>query len=178
MRAHVPPEEPVEALVEDVAEVLAQMSDDVLFRPRRASERDRERGDPLGVDTAGDLDPIPRGTLGVLRGDRERVEVARAHQMQRPAHEPRADHRMALDRRPEPLARESGEARPERDIWRGRPLRLERGDPLDRVDDVEPGAPQQQLAREGRAIQPAKREDRQAAVPRHARTPCVRASGA
>ena len=80
--------------------------------------------------------------------------------MKRAAHETRADHLAAFDRRPELLAAEVFEARPERDVWRGRPLRLQRREPFDRRDDADAGALEKQLSREHRAVQLPKGQDR------------------
>ena len=48
---------------------------------------------------------------------------------------------------------EAGDPVPERDVRRGRLLRLQRDDPADRLDDIERLAPQQQLAGEGGAVE-------------------------
>ena len=177
VRADEPPHQPGVLLIEDFAEPLAQMRDHVFLRARRTGERHREARDPLRLDPVRHLEPVPRAALQILGRDCIRVEIAGAHQMQRPAHEPRADDGVSLDRRPEPLALEAVKTRPERDVRRGRPLRLQRGEPPDGGDDVERCPLEEHLAREGRAVELAEAEDRRVDRTRHARTPWVGASG-
>ena len=143
-------------------------------------ERDRELGDGLRIDALPDLKSVPRPTLEILRRDRVRVEVARADEMQRAPHQARAYHgALLLDRVPETRSIEVLEPRPERDVWRGRPLRLERGEALDRGDDRHRLALQKHLARERRAIQLPQRENGRIgrSARAHAFTPCVFDSG-
>src|SRR5207249_4864571 len=135
------------------AEFSAEVREDLLFRARGARERDRNRGDALWVRAASDLEAIPRSPLQVLRGDRVGVEVARAHKVERPAHEPRADNLAPLDRGPEPLALEVGETRPERHVRQRGPLRLQRAEPLDRGTNADPRALQEHLTRERGAVE-------------------------
>ena len=103
VRADVAPEQPCEPFVEDIPHALPQVCDDGLLRLRRPRERDRERGHSLGVGAARDLYPIPRAALEILSGDRVRVEISRAHQVQGAAHEPSSNDRVPFERRPEPL---------------------------------------------------------------------------
>ena len=110
MRAHEAPDEPLVWTAEG-PEPLGQVRHDVLAGPRLARVGDRELRDLRGIDAGSDLQPIPRASLEILRRDRIRVEVARAHQMQRAAHEARADHGvLLLDRVPQALALEVLEA--------------------------------------------------------------------
>ena len=156
------------------------MRDDVLFQSRLSRERDRERRDGLRIHTTADLQPVPRASLEILCRDRVRVEVASAHQMQRAAHEARAyDGVLLLDRGPETLALESLEPRPERDVRRRRPLRLQRREALDRGHDRDGCSLEEHLARERGAIQLAQREHRSVhrRARAHAFTPCVFESG-
>src|SRR5260370_5205303 len=64
-----------------------------------------------------------------------------------------------LDRAPEALALEVPQARPERDVRRRRPLRLQRGQALDRGDDRKRFSLEQQLTRKRGAIELAHAED-------------------
>ncbi len=57
-------------------------------------------------------------------------------------------------------ARKPIEARPQPDVRRRRPLRLQACDPLDRLCHREPVAPEEELARERRAVELAQRERR------------------
>ena len=86
------------------------MRDDLFLRARRSREADRERGDLLRFDPFGDLQTIPSAALQVLSGDRVWKEVMGRDEVKGSAHEPRADHPVALDRRPELFAPEIGDA--------------------------------------------------------------------
>ena len=138
MRAHEPPDEPVERTAQRSTDALADVLQHFLFRTRFARKSDRERRDLLRIHTSTHLKTIPGATLEILRRDRVGVEVASGDEMKRAAHETRADHLAAFYRRPELLAAEVFEARPERDVWRGGPLRLQRREPLDRRDNADP----------------------------------------
>ena len=152
------------------------MRDHVLARARVSRERDRELRDRIGLDALCDLDAVPRAALEVLRCDGVGVEIASAHQVQRASHQPRADHAVALDRSPKTLPREVSESRPQRVVRRRRPLRLKRGQALDRGDDAQLCALEEELSREHRAIELAERERLLRGDP-HTRTPWIRDSG-
>ena len=79
--------------------------------------------------------------------------VPRGDVVERRAHHRRAHDLTTLDGAHEQLAPEPLEARPQRDVRGRRPLRLERADALDRAWDGEPGATEQELAGEERAVQ-------------------------
>ena len=73
-------------------------------------------------------------------------------------------------------------SRPERDVGRRRPLRLQRGEPFDRWNDRDLLAREEHLAREHRAIQLAQSEDARRdgwspSASAHAFTPWVALSG-
>jgi hypothetical protein len=179
VRADEAPDEPPVRATEG-AKALVQVRDDVLFHPRLSRERGRKLRDRLRVHAATDLEPVPGAALQILGGDRVREEVARAHEMQRAAHETRSNHRVVLlYRPPESLALEALKARPEREIRRRCPLRLQCRETLDRGHDRERFPFQQELSGQRRAIQLAQRQDgrvhRRARA--HAFTPCVFDSG-
>ena len=138
MGAHEPPDEPIEWAAERPADALLDVRQDFLFRTRFAGERDRERRDLGRVHASADLETIPRAALEILCRDRVRVEVTGRNEMERAAHESRADHLVAFDGRPELLAPEAFQPRPERDVWRRRPLCLEGREALDRPNDADP----------------------------------------
>src|SRR2546423_4582142 len=110
MSADEPPDEPVEWAAKRPADALPDVLEHVFLRTRGAREADRERGDLLGIHAAPDLQAIPCATLEALRRDRVRVEVPCRDQVQSATHQPRADHLVLLDRRPELLATEVRQA--------------------------------------------------------------------
>ena len=108
--AHEPPHEPAEGAAEGSADARLYVLEDLLLRTRLARERDRERSDLLRIHPIADLETIPRAALKVLRRDRVGVEVSGRDQVQRAAHQPRADDVMPFDRRPELFATEVHQA--------------------------------------------------------------------
>src|SRR5438128_7464166 len=120
MGAHEAPDEPVEGTAERSSEPLPDVFEHILLWTGRAGEGDRQCGHLLRVHAPADLQAIPRATLEVLRRDRVGIEVPGRDEMKRAPHESRADHVVPLDRRPELLASEARQARPECDVWRGR----------------------------------------------------------
>jgi hypothetical protein len=87
--------------------------------------------------------------------------VARAHKVQRRAHQRDANRRTILDQRREVVRLEPGDAGPQRDVRRFRDLRLDADEMLDRVEDPDPDALLQRLALEQRAIESSGSEDGQ-----------------
>jgi len=85
--------------------------------------------------------------------------VARGEQVERPSHHRRL-HDLSLAERPlERLAPETGHTRPETDVGRGRPLRLEAGEALDGGNHPDLASLEQELPRERRAVQLAQRQN-------------------
>jgi hypothetical protein len=82
------------------------------------------------------------------------VVVGRDH-VHRHARERRDDDAPLRHRRGQLGTLEVAQARPETEVRPGRVLRLQAGQPPDRLDRVEVGAIEQQLARERRAVQVA-----------------------
>src|SRR5206468_1585790 len=175
MRTHEPPDEPFVRTAER-AEALGQVRDDLLFQTWFSRERDRKLRDRLGIDALADLKSVPRAALQILGRDRVREEVARAHQVKRAAHQPGSyDGVRLLDRAPQALALEVPQARPEREIWGRRPLRLQSREALDPGDDRQRRALEAHPARAGRPVEPAHRELERIGGPAraHASTPGV-----
>src|SRR5213593_2844071 len=179
VRAHEAPYEPVERSAKPSADAVLNVLEHLLLRTRTAREGAREGGDLLWIHTAADLQAVPRAALEILRRDRVRVEVSGGDQVKRAAHEPRADDLVAFDRRPEFLASKVFESRPKRDIGGRRPLGLQGRETLDRGDDPNARALQEQLSREHRAIELAQGENGPLAGPLvHPRTARTQKSGA
>src|SRR5213593_359534 len=179
VRAHEAPDEPVERSAKPSADAVLNVLEHLLLRTRTAREGAREGGDLLWIHAAADLQAVPRAALEILRRDRVRVEVSGGDQVKRAAHEPGADDVVAFDRRPEFLASKVFESRPERDIGGRRPLGLQGREALDRGDDPNARALQEQLSREHRAIELAQGENGPLAGPLvHPRTARTQKSGA
>ena len=108
---------------------LFEERDELACRPRLTANVRPDRRDELrrGLRAA----VRPRRDLLAQGGRVERV-VPRADEVERPAHQRALDDLPAPERPRQVRSLESLEPRPERDVRRGNPLRLERGDPLDR----------------------------------------------
>jgi len=92
----------------------------------------------------------------------ERAEadrVTRRHEVQRPAEQRHPDGTPLLQRVGQRLGAERIDARPERDVGIARHLRLERDEPLHRLERWHPATPQEHLALEQRAVQRVLRQD-------------------
>jgi hypothetical protein len=83
------------------------------------------------------------------------------------AHERALNGPLPLERAGEIAELEGVDHRPEPDVRRGRVLRLQAADPLERSTERHSRALEQELAREQRPVQPARRED-------HGRTSALR----
>ena len=127
-----------------------QVGETVLVRQRRLLRQlPRARGRDERVR---EVRLVVPGRHVAQRRPEDRI-VARADEMQRPAHHRRLDHVAAEHRLLERLPSEAGEPRPEPDVRGGRPLRLHPGEPLDRGDRIEPLPLEQQLPRQRGAVQ-------------------------
>ena len=155
------PHEPWATLVESelrLAQQLQQLRTAAWLLGREANDLVDQ---PVEISTAGML-----GELLLEGGDPPPEELASIREIvacgdvvQRRAHERRLDDMSPLDCAQQLLRAESLEARPESDVWRRRPLRLERTDALHGLRHAEPRPPQEELARQERAVQLANGQD-------------------
>ena len=129
-----------------------------------SARRDRERRSRSGelLDARGARRPAPkRPGRAEHRQERrkQRAVISRADGMERDPHERRLDGVPSLERHPQRLGIEIGQARPQGEERRGGFLRLDAADPLEGADGIEPGRRfEQQLACQRRAVERARRE--------------------
>src|SRR5438477_5845099 len=89
----------------------------------------------------------PRAEAALHRRERIGRVLPGRHKMQRRAHQRRLHDLAAIDRPGQLRALEACKTRPERDVWRRRPLALKAAETLDRIDDADLMALQQELPR-------------------------------
>ena len=150
------PEGGVYTFVDDLETALA--------RARTLLEPGAERCEQLvHVDAADGRAQRTRAVDNALdRRLDERAEadrVSRRHEVQRPAEQGHPDGAALLQRVRQGLGAERLDPRPQRDVRIARHLRLERDEPLHRLERRHPPTPQEQLALEQGPVQRALRQD-------------------
>src|SRR5262249_29780534 len=136
--------------------LLCRHRHELLVRERRlrrsCANAARELVEPLEVRARR---PLPRGA----QDNRREVRiVAGTRHVQRDSEERRLDDLVLLERPRQLLLAEPGQARPQRDVRRLRPLGLDRAEPLEGVLDAELAPLEEKLTSKERAIQLPERE--------------------
>ena len=129
--------------------------------PRAASRSSRARA-RRGASRSHQL-ALARSSIA----ERERPVVAARDEVDRGPHQRRLDDRPPLERARECVALEPVQPRPQADVHRGRVLRLDPADPLERPRDRRPRPLQQVLAGEEGPVQVALRERTRLGRDRH-----------
>ena len=160
------PDEPRAAVLElelRSAEELEQLR-------ARAGLLARELGDPFSlfreVGLLAERGELPLQLRDATRPVQPRIRevVLRAHEVERRAHERRLHDAPASDGAHEVIGAEALDARPEPEVRRRRPLRLEPSRPLERLRHRERSTCEQELARERRPVELAKRQQAHAST--------------